>query len=283
MNSPATGPTGSHDWKSDYIQENLKERTAYLDRVASSGLMQQVANATLALLALKPGDRVVDVGCGSGALIPRLCAEVGKAGHVLGIDYAEGFVREARARIEASGLSDVATVELGDASSLKLPPSSFNAAHCERLLMHLVDPDLAIREMVRVVRPGGVVVAAEPDWPGVRFDHPDQEAFTMVFRSSVTAQTADAGLTLYRRFGEAGLVDRRCIPISVAVTDIAQSRVFGLRLEAGVEALLAKGVMQPERLKAVVPALEAQSAAGNYYSVATMHVVAGTVPRRGES
>jgi ubiquinone/menaquinone biosynthesis C-methylase UbiE len=283
MNSPTPGQPGSYDWQSSYIAGNLQERTAYLEKVSATGLMQQVANATLALLALKPGDNVLDVGCGSGVFIPKLCDAVGKTGRVVGIDYAEGFVSEARARIEASGLSEVAAVELGDACALKLPSATFDAAHCERLLMHLVDPDLAVREMVRVVRPGGVIVAAEPDWPGIRFDHPDQEAFTKVFLRSLTPQSGDAGLTLYRRFGQAGLVNRRCIPITVVLTAIEQSRVFGLKLEAGVEALLAERALPAERLKSVIPALEAQSAAGNYYSVATMHVVAGMVPPASEA
>jgi ubiquinone/menaquinone biosynthesis C-methylase UbiE len=283
MNSPASSKLGSHDWQSGYIDKNLQERTAYLDAVAATDLMQEVAKVTLGLLALKSGDKVVDVGCGSGVLIPKFCEAVGSAGRVVGIDLAEAFVSEARARIEANGLSKIASVEIGDACALAQPTASFDAAHCERLLMHLVDPDRAIREMVRVVRPGGVVVAAEPDWPGIRFDHPDQEAFTKVFLRSLTAQSGDVGLTLYRRFGQAGLLNRRCLPVTVVLTDIAQSRTYGLKLESAVEALIAEGAMPAERLRAVVPALEAQSAAGNYCSIATMHLVAGTVPEPREA
>jgi ubiquinone/menaquinone biosynthesis C-methylase UbiE len=278
MSSPASSKPGSYDWQSGYIEKNLQERTAYLDTVAATGLMQQVANVTLGLLGLKPGDKLVDVGCGSGVLIPRFCEAVGDAGRVVGIDLAAAFVNEAQARIESNGLGKIASAQIGDACALPLPAASFDAAHCERLLMHLVDPDRAIREMVRVVRPGGIVMAAEPDWPGIRFDHPDQEAFTKVFLRSLTPQSADAGLTLYRRFGQAGLLNRRCFPVTVVLTDIAQSRTYGLKLESAVEALIAEGALAAERLKAVVPALEAQSAAGNYCSVATMHLVAGTVP-----
>ena len=283
MKLPALNQTGSHDWQSGYIASNLQERTKYLDTVAATDLMQQVASVTLALLALKPGCSVLDVGCGSGVFIRKLSDAVGPTGRVVGIDYAEAFVAEAQARIDSSGLSEIASVQLDDACALKVPDATFDAAHCERLLMHLTDPDLAVGEMVRVVRPGGVVVAAEPDWPGFRFDHPDPEAFTKVYLRSLTIRSGDVGLTLYRRFGQAGLVNRRCFPVAAVLSDITQSRTYGLQLEPAVDALLTENAMSAERLRAVVPALEAQSAAGNYCSVVTMHVVAGTVRHAGEA
>ena len=58
--------------------------------------------------------------------------------------------------------------------------ASFDAAHCERVLLHLDDPTTALREMPRVVRPGGTVVAAEPDSACFDIGHPDHEVIELL-------------------------------------------------------------------------------------------------------
>jgi SAM-dependent methyltransferase len=78
------------------------------------------------------------------------------------------------------GLLEHVHVEQGDAYHLPYPDGAFDAAHCERLLMHLEDPVAALREMRRVVRPGGRVVVTEPDWAGLQIDHADRTAMRLL-------------------------------------------------------------------------------------------------------
>ena len=268
---------GTAGWNSDYVGQHLAHQVNYLETVAASSWLQQTAANALALLALAPGQSVLEVGCGNGVFLPGLAEKVVPGGRVVGVDHAEAFVAVAREKIAKGGLSGVVTVDLGDAYQLPYERATFDAAHCERVLMHLDAPNDAIREMARVVKPGGIVVAAEPDWSGMQHDHPDREAYDLVYAKALPMRNKNMGLTLYRRFGEVGLQQRRYLPMTAVITDFATIRMFGLQLEPAVAALVAEGALPAKRLNAVVPAIEEASASGNYYCILTMHVVSGIV------
>jgi ubiquinone/menaquinone biosynthesis C-methylase UbiE len=133
------------------------------------------------MLELEPGQAVLEVGRGSGVFLPALAQAVGKAGRVVGVDLAEPFFTQAQQRMGSAGLAGVVSVQRADACRLPFADASFDAVHCERVLMHLDDPDLALREMARVLRPGGVAVAAEPDRGGFRLDHADRAGFDVLY------------------------------------------------------------------------------------------------------
>lgn len=275
-NEPKT-LTGTDTWQPEYIRQNQAEQSAYLERVSASGPLQQIALATMQLLALQTGQSVLEVGCGNGVFLPRLAEAVGPTGRVVGIDHAQAFVDEARAKVAGLGLNGSVAVELGDVYHLPFDDGSFDAAHCERVLMHLENPTEALREMARVVRPGGVIVAVEPDWGGFRIDHPDREAFDLVYTAALTMRQKDMGLTLFRRMGEIGLVNLRYLPQFGVITDLATWSLYGLNLVPAVERLIEAKALPAERLRSIVPALEEANAKGRFYSTAVSHIVAGTV------
>lgn len=105
--------------------------------------------------------RALDVGCGTGSLALAL-AERGGSGRVAGIDIALPYIAFARTR-PAAGAIDFA---IGDASSLPCADRSFAAALAQLSLNFVPDAARAVREMRRVVRPGGVVAAAVWDFRG---------------------------------------------------------------------------------------------------------------------
>jgi SAM-dependent methyltransferase len=269
---------GTNRWQPDYVRTHFAEQAGYLATVSATDVLQQVAAQAEALLNLKSGNRVLEVGCGSGVFLPRLAEKVQPNGQVVGLDHSDALVVEARKSADASQYSDAITVDLGDAYKLPYPSSTFDAAHCERVLMHLADPTAAVREMARVVRPGGVVVAAEPDWAGARFDHPDQEALRLVYLRALSMRNVDVGLTLNRRFAECGLVNRRFAPVIAAFDNFSSARMFGLKMEPAVDTLVEEGALSEARLRAVIPTLEQASSDGTYYAVIVMHIVAGVVP-----
>jgi SAM-dependent methyltransferase len=271
-------PIEAQAWQPNYIASHHSEQSRYLEAAAASSFVQQGALKAMQLLALKTGQRVLEVGCGNGLFLPRLATSVGSGGRVVGIDLSDAFVAEARQRMREKGFGPSVSIEQGDATKLPFADNSFDAAHCERVLMHLDAPNAALREMIRVVRPGGVIVAAEPDWGGFRLDHPDRAAFDLVFARALKMRQADMGLTLYRRMGEVGLTDRKYLPMFAVIDDLATIKMYGLDLAPAADALASEGVLRADRLYAVVPALEDANSKKRFYSTLSIHVVSGVVP-----
>lgn len=121
---------------------------------------RQLAPAQTALLAraaLRAGERVIDVACGTGLVTFAAADIVGSRGTVLGVDLSEAMVIRARARQPRPG--DV-RFERMDAEELALPAETFDVALAALGLMYVPDADRAVAEMTRVVAPGGRVVAA---------------------------------------------------------------------------------------------------------------------------
>lgn len=278
MTGETPHPSMSSGWQPDAIAQQREDRIAYLDQVFAHPLLQDVAARALEHLALMPGQAVLEVGCGSGVFLPLLAREVGPSGRVVGFDYAPALVAEAQTRVEQAELTHVVTVQEGDAYHLPFPDASFDAAHCERVLMHLTDPTAALREMARVVRPGGWVVAAEPDWAGIRIDHPDQAGIDLLYRHSLSMTQPAMGLSTYRLLAEAGLTDRRIATATATFTNVAVLRAFGLNLAPAAEALVTEGQLTQERATALVTYLDEASRDGNFFSYLAAPIVAGRVP-----
>jgi SAM-dependent methyltransferase len=104
-----------------------------------------------------PGQRVLDVGCGTGALARRLRARVGPAGAVLGLDANPQMLAVAR-RLDA----DIEWID-GRAEALPLPDASVDALASQFAMMFFDDRVAALREMQRVLRPGGRLTVAVCD------------------------------------------------------------------------------------------------------------------------
>ena len=113
----------------------------------------------LRMTALRPGERVLDVACGTGLVSFRAAETVGRQGAVVGFDISAEMVETAR---RGASLHDIANVrfERADAEALPLPDASFDAAVCALGLMYVPDPVRALCEMRRLLRPGGRAAAA---------------------------------------------------------------------------------------------------------------------------
>ncbi|MEV8547097.1 class I SAM-dependent methyltransferase [Streptomyces sp. NPDC051572] len=114
--------------------------------------------AAVAELGLRSGDRVLDAGCGTGRALPPLRAAVGRSGAVVGADLTpamlEAAVRAGRGRDGFLLLADVA--------ALPLRSESLDAVFAAGLIAHLPRPEENLRELARVVRPGGTLALFHP-------------------------------------------------------------------------------------------------------------------------
>ena len=118
-----------------------------------------LAEAMCTAASVRPGQRALDVGCGSGALTAALAAVLG-AENVSAIDPSEPFVEAARARVPG------ARIAVGSAESLPFDDREFDATLSQLVVNFLSDPERGLREMSRVTRPGGVIAGCVWDYGG---------------------------------------------------------------------------------------------------------------------
>lgn len=151
-------------------------------------------------LGLSQAGSVLEVGCGTGALLEELSYLV--SGFVCGLDIEPSFAKMAMRNAPRARLVQ------GDAHALPFPSHTFDLALCHFLLLWVHDPLQVVREMRRVVRSGGAVLAlAEPDYGG-RIDHPPPlAALGEMQRQALQRQGADPfiGRRLGELFHQAGL------------------------------------------------------------------------------
>ncbi len=109
--------------------------------------------------ALSPGERVLDLACGTGLVSFAAAQAVGPHGSVIGVDLSGRMIDAAWQRAREKSLGNVSFARM-DAEQLDLPDGSFDVALCSLGFMYMPEPEQALREMRRVLRPGGRLVAA---------------------------------------------------------------------------------------------------------------------------
>jgi ubiquinone/menaquinone biosynthesis C-methylase UbiE len=124
-----------------------------------SAQLRPAQDRLLQLAALMPGERVLDVACGTGLVTFRAAEAVGPQGAVVAADISTEMVRYIEAEAAARGIGHV-TAQRAHAEEAVGEPGSFDAALCALGLMYAPDPVAALREMHRALRPGGRAVAA---------------------------------------------------------------------------------------------------------------------------
>ena len=117
-------------------------------------MLAGLTQVALDLAAPQPGERVIDIGCGSGTTLLELAARVGPTGHVLGADIATQSVERARQRIAEAGFGQSEAV-LADMSTHDFAPQSFDLAFSRLGVMFFADPSATFAKLHGAMNPGG--------------------------------------------------------------------------------------------------------------------------------
>jgi demethylmenaquinone methyltransferase/2-methoxy-6-polyprenyl-1,4-benzoquinol methylase len=154
----------SADEKVNYVRgmfAAVAPRYDLTNTVISAGLHRRWKREAAALAQVFPGDRAVDVCCGTGDLMLLLARRVGPRGLVVGIDLSEEMLRVARHKTAAAALGSSCRLVVGNAEALALLDESFDAATMGFGIRNTVHPETVLREILRVLRPGGRLVVLE--------------------------------------------------------------------------------------------------------------------------
>lgn len=164
--SAATGTAGSGTLEEPQVQAMFDRISRIYDRlntVMTAGLHHQWRRRAADLAQVRPGDRVLDVATGTGDLAFELAARVTPGGEVVAVDFSERMLEVARHKSVARALP--VGFQWGNAMELDHPDASFDAATVGFGVRNFADLDRGLRELARVVRPGGHVVILEATSP----------------------------------------------------------------------------------------------------------------------
>ncbi|WP_192583287.1 class I SAM-dependent methyltransferase [Streptomyces albicerus] len=139
-------------------------------------MLSRVNDALFEGAAIKPGDRVLDVGCGAGATT-RIAARLTAHGHAVGVDISAPLLDRARASTAAEGITNAA-YEHADAQLRRFPPAGYDVVISRGGVMFFADHTAAFRNLARALRPGGrlAFICPQPAGP----DSEEARAFSLL-------------------------------------------------------------------------------------------------------
>ncbi|MEU7757787.1 MULTISPECIES: methyltransferase domain-containing protein [Micromonospora] len=240
-----------------------------LDRLTDEPFYQAYQHRVRELLHPAPGLRYLDVGAGTGASAVRLRDE--HDADVVTVDRALTMA----AAMQVRGLS---RCTVADANRLPFRDDSFDGAWADRTVQHLAHPRTAIAELVRVVRPGGRIVLADPDYDTQVLDITDQALARRVlrFRADVLLRNGTLAHQHAGILATLGLADVTVEPRTLLVRNpAAADNVLGLRSWAATAAR--RGVLEPAEARAFEDQFDEAVEAGRFTYAVTFFLTAATV------
>jgi ubiquinone/menaquinone biosynthesis C-methylase UbiE len=224
-----------------------------------------------------PGDTVVEVGCGTGALLCDLAVSVSLGGRAIGVEPQPVLAKAAIQRLSEAGLVSVGEVRYESIHQLSIESESAVACLAQTVLIHLPDKVLqqGLLEMIRVVQRGGRVISVDQDGDTWIIDHPDREMTRRIVCFNSDQRYADGwtGRRLRRFFRQSGLI-RVETHIRTHVDTDSESYLFSMSERIAGAAAEVGVITISERDKWVQQLYEVASA-GNFFSSINNYVCVG--------
>ncbi len=249
---------------------------SYLDAFNAMETVRAWKERSFGMLAVEPGNQLLDVGCGLGGDAIALAARVGVGGDVVGVDNSAQLIVAARERIAGSSLP--VEFRVGDIYGLDCADASFDGCRADRVFQHLDRPAAALNELIRVTKSGGRIVVGDPDWETLVFDVP-QTAVTRTILNFVCDSHRNAwmGRQLYAQFRAAGLADVAVAADTLVFTDYGLADLtvaLGTRVRQAQDA----EVITEHEAAEWLGALAASADAGRFFAAMTCFTVSGRIP-----
>ncbi|WP_055714534.1 methyltransferase domain-containing protein [Streptomyces torulosus] len=263
----------AHGFTSVDAQLRPDEWVGVLDRLSAEPFYAAYKRRLRDLLRTAGGGLFLEVGAGTGAAAASLRS--GDGIEVVALDSSLTMIEQARDR----GLPFTA---VADGHRLPFAADRFDGAWADRVLQHVAEPGRVLDELVRVVRPGGRIALADPDYDTQVVDIDDQELARRVlrFRADVALRN---GTLAHRHAGllaARGLRDIAAEARTLLVRDpSAADNVLGMRTWAHTAA--AHGHLEPGEAERFVAQFDDAVRTGRFTYAVTFFLTAGTVPSSG--
>jgi SAM-dependent methyltransferase len=214
---------------------------------------------------------VLDLGCGTGVASRAIAQRKAFAGRVTGIDRSLYLTAAAKRFAAEEGIENVVEFRTGDSQSLTLPDAAFDALVAHTLISHVEDPMAVMREMARIVKPGGRIGIFDGDYASLTYGTTDpakgKATDEMIIDALVTNPRVMRDMPLLLK--EAGLVLEASFAHVVA--DIGRADFFAPGLQSLVRVLPKSGAMSESEARTWVNAMLKQSDEGTYFGASNFY------------
>jgi ubiquinone/menaquinone biosynthesis C-methylase UbiE len=245
----------------------------FLDAANTTTGLAAAKRALLEQLDLGQARAALDVGCGPGIDMAEMARLMPDGAQVSGVDISETMIAEARLR--TADLGPQVSLRTGDAAELPYPNQAFDVCRTATVLQHVPDPARVIREMARVIRPGGRVGVLEFDQETAFVDHPDTETTQIILDTFADAMVqGHMGRQLPRLLRAAGLTDVTVTP----GVNLGSSQFFQAVLGDHVARLPDQGILTSQRASQWWTELDAWAQGGDFLGGAVVIVAVGSRP-----
>jgi ubiquinone/menaquinone biosynthesis C-methylase UbiE len=229
-----------------------------------------IVGRLLEAVQLRPGETILDVGCGSGVLDRWLAQRTRRENRMVAVDIHRELLREATTLARQEGFAEVIEFREGNAEALPFADNSFDVTF-SATVMELLNADRMLHELIRVTRPGGrvaVIVRAVDMWSFINVQlHTALKAKVEALPNGVAGEYGCADASLYRRFRTAGLEAVHMLPQLAAEADAKRLHAIQQRILSHLSA------DEAEEWRAAVTQSEA---AGTFFIALPYHGAVGT-------
>jgi len=248
-----------------------------LESRAKDAVFSRLLDRYTAHLKLPSPAKVLDVGCGTGTVLRTLVRRTDPGLQLYGVDHCQAFVDAAHEFADKEGFGGRIEFRIGDVHALDFPSGAFDAVIAHTVISHVSEPQKALQEMARVVRPEGTIVIFDGDYASLTYAFPDHDfGHRMdVALANATFNNPHIMRDLPRMFPEHGLVLDTAW--GDAVTEIGTGSYFRSFAETYVPYVQASGALPAADvqnwLTAQLQAIEQGTffASCNYYTYLARH------------
>jgi len=225
-------------------------------------------------LGARPGDRILDVGCGPGFYVSEFLEVVGREGSVVGVDISADMLAVAAKRVDGH---DNVEFHEADATSLPVPDATFDRAVCVQVLEYVRDVPTALREMHRALRPGGRALVWDVDWATVSWHAIDRQLTRMVLAMWDNHLTHPSlPQTLAAQLRNAGFEDVRMDAHTFATTELIPDAYGGSLLPLVEQYVAEQGGMSQQEAKAWADEQRGLGSRGEFFFAVTQFCFTAT-------
>lgn len=225
----------------------------------------------LGILDLKPGNSVLDVGCGIGDRAADMAKIVGSEGRIVGTDISSAMIDACRGRHSDSGLP--LEFHIANATGQPFPDASFDRIRTERVLLYVKDTIAAFNEFGRLLKDDGMLMVVDFDFDAQVFAHKDKAVTRKIVEyCSDSFPCGRIGSELFGHFKDFGFHDVTVKGVSYICSLEFTKRIFAGTIQTGVN----EGVFTAGETAEWWAALEQDDRDGKFFSSVEGYIVAGT-------